>query len=359
MDTFWKWCTSFIVNNDTFAEEAEEENKNDDHKTFFGGIVSLIIRCIVFYFAVLSVVMIFNRVERETATKVVVEDIRVNSKMHYVGQNGFTLAISYKNASTTSVHYNYLADKTYFNVYFTQQILKRYDNLTLNESTISIGMKNCDEKIDFEGIDHEVLKDKNITNYLCPVQNNYTLHGDFNSREFHYIRSIITKWINSTENSNHWKAEEEIDRVVNSGYIDIALVNSYFDFDDYENPIKKYLSSTNNMFMTNDGNTQWFEGLIKENEAFTSDGWIYNEPFESQKFYSITDIYYKVIPSKVLNKSLAYISFGMARELNHLERNAYNLAEMFSFLGGLYDSLFFLGFLFISVTHSKLFDFRA
>ena len=198
-----------------------------------------------------------------------------------------------------------------------------------------------------------------MTNYLCPIRNDYILQGDFNSKEFHGIRLEIAKCQNSTVNGNHCKTEEQIEAVIHSGYIDISLVNSYFDFDDYETPIKRYLSSTNNLFLTNDNNTQWFDSFLKQNEALTSDGRFYGEPFKSKKFYAITNTVYKIIPPTNLTEGvLAYITFGMARESEKYERNAYTFVSMVGFLGGLSDSLFFLGFVLVSLTQSKLFNFR-
>ena len=72
----------------------------------------------------------------------------------------------------------------------------------------------------------------------------------------------LNKWANTTENGNHWQTEQDIDDKVKGGYIDMALVNTYFDFDDYDNPIKTYLTSLENLFMTNDGKTRWFEAFI-------------------------------------------------------------------------------------------------
>ena len=106
-------------------------------------------------------------------------------------------------------------------------------------------------------------------------------------------------------------------------------------------------------------NTQWFEAFLKQNEALTSDGRIYGESFESKKFYSITNTVYKIIPpTNVTEGVLAYSTLGISRESEKYERNAYTFVSVFGFLGGLYDSLFFIGFVFVSLTQSKLFDFR-
>ena len=197
-----------------------------------------------------------------------------------------------------------------------------------------------------------------MSDYLCPLNKSYILQGDFNSDVFYSPRIEIAKCQNTSENANHCKSEEQINQVINSGYVEISFVNSYFDFNDYDTPVKKYLSSTNNLFMTNDGTTRWFEALVKQNEALTSDGIFYGEPFKSQKFYSVMQKHYKVIPGEATGNVLAYITLGMARESDLYERSVYSIIDMFGFLGGLHDSLFFIGFMFVSLTQTKLFNFK-
>ena len=197
-----------------------------------------------------------------------------------------------------------------------------------------------------------------MTDFLCPLDKGYIIQGDFNSKVFYGIRIEVDKCENTTENGNHCKSDDQINQLINSGYVEVSLVNSYFDFHDYENPIKKYLSTTNNLFMTNDGKTRWFEALLKQNEARTSDGMLYSEPFKSQKFYSISNEQFKEIPGEATGNVLAYITLGMARESDQYERTAYSFIAMFGFLGGLYSSLFFIGSVFVSLTQSKLFEFR-
>ena len=55
---------------------------------------------------------------------------------------------------------------------------------------------------------------------------------------------------------------------------------------------------------------------------------------------------------------LAYISLGMAREFEQYERTVYSFLDMGGFLGGIYDSLLFIGFMFASLSQTKLFDFK-
>ena len=119
----------------------------------------------------------------------------------------------------------------------------------------------------------------NISSYLCPIHNDYFLQGDFNSEVFRDVEILIFKCVNSTQNNNHCKTQQQISDAVNNGYLDIALINSYFDFDDYENPIKTYLGSTELMFMSEDL-TQQFEALIQHNTVLDSDNLFFKGTFK-------------------------------------------------------------------------------
>ena len=138
----------------------------------------------------------------------------------------------------------------------------------------------------------------------------------------------------------------------------MALVNTYFDFDDYDNPIKTYLTSLENLFMTNDGKTRWFEAFIQENEAYTSDGIFYQESYEKTKFYSVHNTAFRTMREEHANNSLAFISFAMAQETVRYERNSYTFIDMIGFIGGLYDSFFLLGFWIVIFFQTKAYYYR-
>ena len=115
--------------------------------------------------------------------------------------------------------------------------------------------------------------------YLCPVSSDYFLQGDFNSEVFYDIEIYVTKCSNITQNNTIWKDEEEIDRVINSGYIDIALLNTFFDFDDYEDPIKTYLSA-NEILLLHTDMTNQFKGFVQHNTVLKSDNLFYGGAFK-------------------------------------------------------------------------------
>ena len=125
---------------------------------------------------------------------------------------------------------------------------------------------------------------------------------------------------------------------------------AYFDFDDYKNPIKTYLLDDMYMYL-NPGSYAWLDTYVQVNEADMSDNRIYGEPYKVEKFYGISQKYFKTINQYLGRnpKSIAAITFVNDPQTIKYERQVYSLFEMFGFLGGLYDFLLFIGF---CITHT-------
>ena len=112
-------------------------------KSFYGGVISLILNITLFLFFMILFVQIFMRTYAETATKIVVEDIHDDETLHYIGLNGFAIGISYIDyAHNPSILHNYLADDTYFSVKFFDVQRVRNANKTYTVSTTNFEMGN-------------------------------------------------------------------------------------------------------------------------------------------------------------------------------------------------------------------------
>ena len=308
---------------------------------------------------IISTVTVLKYGKTRINSKKLVKDIVDDQTEHYVGNSTFGIAISYVRRIDGSRQPNLFADKTYFTVSFSNyQFLRTEENPTQQIQTNTIiEMTNCSQST-LPGLNPVLYNRKNMTNYLWPSHTNYYLRGDFNSLVFSGVQIIINKWVNTTENGNHCKSDEEIVRAARSGFVDVAYLNAYFDFDDYDSPIKPVLSSSNNIFMTADNNTQWFETTIQENQAYTSDKRLYGEQFNKNIFYSISEKTHQSIHADSTYGALVYISFMLSREHIRFERNVYIFNDMTSFLGGLFDSFLFVGYIIVCFFQSRLFDLK-
>ena len=78
-----------------------------------------------------------------------------------------------------------------------------------------------------------------IEKYIWPKSNNLTVLGNKFSENFTYFEINFKRCVNDS-NFNNWKSNDEINAALNKASLTIALVNTYYDFDDFSNPVKTY-----------------------------------------------------------------------------------------------------------------------
>lgn len=64
--------------------------------------------------------------------------------------------------------------------------------------------------------------------------------GNYLSSNLTYFEVNFFKWAGADANGNLCKSDAEITTAINSAYVQLALVNTYYDFDDYSQPVKTY-----------------------------------------------------------------------------------------------------------------------
>ena len=83
------------------------------------------------------------------------------------------------------------------------------------------------------------------------------------------IGIYIYKWVNVSKGVT-CAGNEEIAYKINRSIMNLAFVNSYFDGNDFENPIKSYLDDSISDYLV-DGFQKTVFGFIKENTVSTQD----------------------------------------------------------------------------------------
>ena len=77
--------------------------------------------------------------------------------------------------------------------------------------------------------------------YYWPKTTNFTLKGNYFDPYYSRIEYQVLKWNGTNSKGNLWKSDEIIKAKTSEINLDVILSNSYFDGNDYENPIKDYL----------------------------------------------------------------------------------------------------------------------
>ena len=140
------------------------------------------------------------------------------------------------------------------------------------------------------------------------------------------------------------KSDAEIDQVMNSTYLNVAMISAYFDFDDYDQPIKKYLTDLDGMTLSSSV-PSFLEINVQQNEALLSDNLIFPGSYESLKFYSVSNTKSRVVNPAFIANALCSAILNLDRKHEQYERTVYSFFDLFGFLGGLFDTLAFGGFL--------------
>ena len=211
----YKFVKSRIKSSDLYGKKISMTYWGEDSfKTTYGGIISLLIKLIVFAYACILISVIFKRGDTKKTLNTTIKDLTNDKTKHYVGKGSFAFAISYKEFSSNT---NFLMDSTYF--VFTLQNMFYTRNLdgTVNVSSSEIPFDYWRENFKF-------VTDKNqydragLREYICPTTDDFYLASDFFGEESANVEIGISKWVNTTENGNHCKSDSEIEQKISSKY---------------------------------------------------------------------------------------------------------------------------------------------
>ena len=125
-----------------------------------------------------------------------------------------------------------------------------------------------------------------LATYVWPKNTDFFIRANFNSDNFEVVQITVAKCAGS-----NWKSASEIEAVMNTHNIDLALISSYFDFDDYDNPIHYYLQDMNvfTLVSTLGLKTQY---QVRQNQATENDDIIFGSQGTSNEisFYTVKNI---------------------------------------------------------------------
>ena len=94
----------------------------------------------------------------------------------------------------------------------------------------------------------------------------------------------------------------------------------------------------------------------QQNEALLSDNLIFPGSYESLKYYSISNSISRISNPIMMNKALCQGVVNLDRKHEQYERTVYSFFDMFGFLGGLFDTLAFSGYLLWNFFNHKTFS---
>ena len=127
-----------------------------------------------------------------------------------------------------------------------------------------------------------------IKDYFWPANNNYYLQGNLLSDNLSYINLKLIRWNPANSKGIQCKSKQDIDSFISNVGVGIFTASSYFDFDDFSDPVKHYVNDGLYFYFA-PGFTKLVSIYVKENSYELSDSIFRYEPSTAKNKFISTD----------------------------------------------------------------------
>ncbi|CDW89446.1 UNKNOWN [Stylonychia lemnae] len=371
---FLKRFLKMLKSQDAFGHKITLNYQNQPtFKSTFGGIVTVILRILIFGYFLSNLVTVINRSQSAIVNSLYKRDLSFDDTAFDLSRENFDMGIfiSYFGKRDGNIQEN-------IHTYFTTQIFQVFfedDPNTWGTGSdwqqTEIELQLCDESR-FLG-EKRQAKLINITgNYLCPDKEfNLKLAGGTSSKSA-YIIYVTVDYCNQDVLDRRYpnqnlkcKSHNESDEIMPFMNIFFSYLTQYFDHNNYSQqpivnniqnnywPLNKYIS--NNQMMK-----------YSKNKAITKDSWLTTNLFNDEFTYFSGRLDYTQIGTRYLDAgwSLFSVEIDMDESYVSVDRTVMTMLDAFSIVGGLMGIAFtFVQFfmeriqenLFLSSIISKIF----
>ncbi|TNV86976.1 hypothetical protein FGO68_gene3969 [Halteria grandinella] len=314
----------------------------DKFYSLFGGIVSiilLILITVVFFFK-LNDVINFNRTQIKKNTLVSIS-------------NSYTppQSLSEKNITIAFMLSDFWGENVLDDPRYGKFKLSQFINYITPEGRIftdqPIPFSKCKYGVNFFYHSYDEIKDYGIENYFCPDLQNLTLQGNWHAPVF---AGIVLDWQRCSQDmksANYYPGCVN-DTVFKEWFREATLqeiaISSYFDGNDYQNPIKYFLDD---MWVSLQyGRSVIYDSYFKKNIIQLTDDQfgLFSETKQDHFFQRSKADYFTSDDEKGPGLgNYLHQAFKLDKEYDIYERKVYTISGVLQDVGGIYNSLFFIG----------------
>jgi hypothetical protein len=330
--------THFITSLDYFGQNVELYfNKEKDMKTFFGGIISLVMymTCLAFIID-LGITLVF----KQNPSTTISTQTQTESPLIDVYKEDMIFAFYVLGADYQTINDPSIATFT-----VVQHILNRTDSSNIINKNVPIALKNCTEYKDFyvqrgfekdfsaNGLNNAFCLDRNMTNIVG---------GNFIDTYYSTILITLTKCVNGTGVT--CKSYDEITKRLKHAYFEFYYLDWNSDANNYETPFNRYFS---NYFLLLDP-TAWKMSQIYFKPAVMSSniGLIFDS-FEN-KTKMVYDYFREQIDTASTDKGILQVYLGISQNISIYTRIYMKFQDFIANIGGLIQACITIGYIFTS-----------
>ena len=147
------------------------------------------------------------------------------------------------------------------------------------------------------------------------------------------------------------ESEDAINSLISASFLDMAVVNAYFDFEDYSNPIKTYIDDRFYYSLLTNFSKDYIV-YVRENKAETLDDYLnYSPDGDESSFVSIGRIDQDIQQANYIMK----LRFAKDLVSDTYERSVFSLLDALGNIGGVNEVLQVSCGIFISIFSGRFF----
>lgn len=315
---------------DLYGQQINLHYKGEDvFKTHFGGTVSIFVILILCGYASYLIQVMFRRETIIYSTNSVIRDLTKDFQDHKPAEHGFAVAIGLR-FSDTSLLDDEMLRRYQIRAYQYQAITKPGGEF--DETYTELELVSC--KDHFPYFNKTLMDYYMIHNYVCIKPTDYSIAGNWYTE---VSKSLELEFYKCTvDDRDDCYDDETIYDDIFYEYVEILMINSYFDLNSFDDPIKTYL--TQEYFYTYEQDTFVETNIfLKENSISLLDDYTLVDGTKGEKFYTVSDE--RTDKYTQTSDQFSKISIFLDPETETFNREVFTFMDILANIGGIFSLL--------------------
>ena len=307
------------------------------HKTFFGGIMTII----VVFIAVISTIFFSQELLFRKCPYMNISTEIYNNPEKIDFYNNFEFAIGIKNPNNNLFEIN--ESIYYIKAFLIKTIVNSSGTYNIKES---INMKICSETFNESHINYDLFKNLSLDNLYCISNeqndiNNIYINEFYGNNNFQKIEIQLYECTNLT--NNNCLSENEINSFLNTT-LSYYVINNYIRTNNHKNPFQRTINEYN-YYISNELYISLNQN-IHHLEIETDDGFMFTTNNKISSFK--TEKIIQNVRLKNNNKeNFISLSIQLNNNIEKYYRKYYKIQDLAAQVGGVYNTLFLICLLFL------------
>ncbi|CDW81502.1 UNKNOWN [Stylonychia lemnae] len=321
---------------------------NDTYRTAFGGFMSTIIGTFLGVIFVYKVIAMYERSETKIRKDSIVSISNTYNEPQLIGEKGISLMFMLSDLN--GIPLTYEKEIGQFSLWQGKFQLIELPNgkITRQFSKQIIPYSRCTlQSLALSRLNREDILQYPIDDYYCPEWTNLTLQGNFHAPQFQFLYLEFIKCTSKSLCSNSTLLKKRIE----SSYIQLIPVSSFFDVQNYVQPIKHFMDDA--FYPMVDNMNIFATMLFRQSNIELADSLngFYEEPFEDV-FYQMSTLSQVIQSLELTGGSLFSLQIQLDKFIDRYNRQVYTFNDVLQELGGFQSILFLI----IAILYSGIQD---